>query len=576
MMRKPAFYAVSAIVCFLLVHSAAGAETAPAKTLAAAAAAETSGDLERAFTLYRQAAELEPGNQQAAIGYKRTRFQAGQLHVNRGLELRRKGDLSGAQAEFEKAAAIDPSSIVATDEAGRATREIEKPKGETPPLARAPRLAPKAAMLPEVKICNQPPAVIFQTIGKVAGIDVLFERGSMPAKTFTVHLRDRKVQDALDEVAMVTKCFWKPLSAESIFVTADNPQTRRDYEDQEMAAFYLRNITTQQELAEVVNVVRTMLDLRRVFLYNTQSAIFIRGTADQIRAATKLIGDMDKPKSEVVVDVVVMETSRSRSRQISTALTGGAALGIPVTFTPRTTTSSSTSSDSSSSSTTTTTTTPLSALGRLSSADFSLTLPGMNLALDASDSQTRILQSPQVRASDGQKAVLKIGQKVPFATGSFSSALATTTNALVNTQLSYADIGVNVELIPRVHGRDELTLHIDIDISNVADYVDIGGVSQPVIGQRKVSHEVRLREGQATVLAGLAENQDSKLNSGIPGLVNIPVLRRLFSNDKSDRSLHDLLIVLIPHIVRTPEYTPANVEPIQIGSETVIRVKSGQ
>jgi general secretion pathway protein D len=303
-----------------------------------------------------------------------------------------------------------------------------------------------------------------------------------------------------------------------------------------------------------------MLDIKRVLVYTSENAIFLRGSADQVRAARQLVDNMDKPKPEVVIDVLVMETSRSRSRQISTALSGGTALGIPITFTPRSGSS--------------TTKTPLSTLKHLSSADFSVALPGLNLALDASDNQTRILQSPQVRASDGQKASLKIGQRVPFATGSFNAGTgATGTSPLVNTQFSYADVGVNVEVTPHVHGRDELTLHIDIDISNVADHVDIGGVSEPVIGQRKISHEVRLREGQATVLAGLAENQDTRQLNGLPGLLNVPLLRRLFGGDKRDREHTDLLIILIPHIVRWPEYTASNLRPALIGTDVVVRTK---
>jgi len=139
----------------------------------------------------------------------------------------------------------------------------------------------------------------------------------------------------------------------------------------------------------------------------------------------------------------------------------------------------------------------LSKLGRLSSADFSLSLPGLNLALDASDTQTHILQSPQVRGFGWTKASLKIGQRIPFATGSFNTGVSNSLTPLVSTQFQYADVGVNVDLIPHVHGKDEVTLHVDIDVSSVADHVDIGGVSQPIIGQRKIGHEVRLKEGQA-------------------------------------------------------------------------------
>jgi len=149
---------------------------------------------------------------------------------------------------------------------------------------------------------------------------------------------------------------------------------------------------------------------------------------------------------------------------------------------------------------------------------------------------------------------------------------------LVSTQFQYADVGVNVDLIPHVHGKDEVTLHVDIDVSSVADHVDIGGVSQPIIGQRKIGHEVRLKEGQATVLAGLAQLQDSKSITGLPGFINVPVLRGLFGGDKVDRGQSDLLIVLIPHIVRTPQpHTPESRSEGHWhggGNQSAIEVKS--
>jgi len=437
-------------------------------------------------------------------------------------------------------------------------------------LGDVPKLAPRTDVFSELAISSQPAAVLFQTLGKIGGIDVVLDTSVAPGgKTYTIHLTGKTVEQALDEAAALTRTFWKALSPNSVLVALDNPQTRHDLEDQQLAAFYLHNITAPAELNEMANILRQMLDIRRVTIYPSQNALFVRASEDQVRAARLLVEDMDKAKSEVVVDVVVMETSRNRSRQISTALAGSVALGVPITFTPRN--PASTGSSSSSSSTQQTT---IANWKHLSASDFSVALPGLNLALDSTDSQTKILQSPQVRASDGQKASLKIGQRVPVATSQITAgATAVNGNLLGSTQISYSDIGVTVELTPHVHSHDELTLHIDIDISSVADHVEVGGISEPIIGRRTVSHEVRLREGEATLLAGLTENSESKHSSGIPGLTRIPLLRHLFANDGSDHSNTDLLIVLVPHIVKAPEYTPANLAPVYIGTDTAVRVR---
>jgi general secretion pathway protein D len=554
------------MIWMLCVSSALAADTTAAALVEAGSAAESRRDFDRAVELFSNALHADPRNEQAAISLKRAQFEAAMVHVNRGLLLRQQGDLPGALAEFERAESIDPSSFAAREEAAR-IREVNGKLPSAGKLADVPKLTPTIDVFSEMTINAMPIPILFQTLGKLAGIDVAVDAGVSPGgKTYTVHLTGKTVEQALDEAAILTRTFWKPLSPNSIFVAMDTPQTRHDFEDQQLAAFYLHNVTTPAEMNEMANTLRLMLDLRRITVYPSQNALIVRGSEDQVRAARLLIDDLDKAKPEVVVDVLVMETSRSRSRQISTALAGSAALGVPITFTPRNPVSSGSSSSVAQ--------TSIQSLKHLSASDFSVALPGLNLALDASDSQTKILQSPQVRASDGQKASLKIGQRVPLATSSLTTAATGQNGSLLgSTQISYADIGVNVELTPHVHSRDELTLHIDIDISSVADHADVGGISEPIIGRRTVSHEVRLREGQATLLAGLTENSETKHSTGIPGLSRVPVLRHLFANHNSDGANSDLLIVLVPHLVKLPTYSPANLEPIYIGTDGVVRVR---
>src|SRR5947208_4402594 len=163
---------------------------------------------------------------------------------------------------------------------------------------------------------NQPPKVLFETLGKIAGINVIFDPEYQPPTAgggrFTVDLTNTTVDDALDYLAVQTKSFWKPLSANTIFVTQDNVQKRRDFEDYVVKVFYIKNATTVQELQEISTTVRSVTEIRRAFTYNAQNAILMRGTVDQMALAEKLILDLDKPKPEVVIDVLVMEASRSR------------------------------------------------------------------------------------------------------------------------------------------------------------------------------------------------------------------------------------------------------------------------
>jgi general secretion pathway protein D len=190
------------------------------------------------------------------------------------------------------------------------------------------------------------------------------------------------------------------------------------------------------------------------------------------------------------------------------------------------------------------------------------------------DTKTKVRQSPQIRASDGQKAQLNIGDRIPYATGSFQPGVGSVgVSPLVQTQFNFVDTGVNVDITPYVHSADEVTLHVDINVSTVRDRIDLGGVSQPIIGQRKAVADIRLREGEVSILGGLTQITDSQTVNGIPGLVNIPILGKLFFGSQSiEKDRAQLMIALIPHIVRTPDYTSENVRGIGVGNDSTVRL----
>ncbi len=190
-----------------------------------------------------------------------------------------------------------------------------------------------------------------------------------------------------------------------------------------------------------------------------------------------------------------------------------------------------------------------------------------------SDSRTKIQESPEVRVSDGQKVVLKIGEKYPYATGSYASATTTSTVSAVNTQFQFADVGVNVELTPHVHGSDELTLHVKVDITSIANSVTVDGVTEPVIAQKMNEADIRLKDGEVSLLGGLMSDQDTSVTGGIPGLVNIPILGKyLFGNTSKDKQKEQLMIGLIPHIVRKPDITGLDMKGIAAGTDATVKL----
>jgi general secretion pathway protein D len=271
----------------------------------------------------------------------------------------------------------------------------------------------------------------------------------------------------------------------------------------------------------------------------------------------------------VVVQVEVLQARTDRLRDLG-VLPGQQAT---LAFAPNGTTTTSGG---------TTTTNPLTLknLKHLSTKDYTVTLPGATANAVLTDTYTKIIQNPEIRSVDGQPAKLRVGDRVPVATGSFQAGVgvgstggAGFVNPLVNTQFTYLDVGVNVDITPRVHPNHEVSLKIKVEVSSVTGTSTIGGIQQPIISQRTLDHEIRLKEGEANVLGGLFERTDTKTLNGWPGLAKIPFLRYLFSDEKTDHQENEVLIVLIPRIVRMPEWTKANLRSMYSGSETNVQVK---
>lgn len=576
---------------------------------------EVRKEWDKALELYQKALAEDPADVRYQLSVDQMVFQAAQAHVEKGRKLRKQGLLNEALVEFEHAYLIDPSSDIAEQEIQTTRQMIERDKkkvdmkpedrGLTPSeLSKKETTEKLALMLPmpelrplnpqpiNLKMVNQPGKVLFETVGKLAGINVLFDPEYTTPKPQSIELTGATLDEALDYVGLITKSFWKPLSSNTIFVTQDNTTKRRDYEEQVMKVFYLTNVTTPQELQEIVTAVRSVADIQRLFVYNAQRAIIARGEADRIALAGKIIHDLDKPKSEVVIDILVMQASTTITKNLSAAITPNG-LNLPITFAPRAsittpaaatsttaTTSTATATSTAAATTTpaatgtsTTNSIPLAYIGKVNTEDFSTVLPSGMLQAVLSDSGTKVLQSPEIRSVDNQKASIKIGEKEPIASGSFQPGVAGVgINPLVNTQFTFIDVGVNVDLTPQVHDNNEVSMHVEIEISSVISTVNLGGIDQPVISQEKVIHDIRMKDGEVSLLAGLRQDQDSTTVTGIPGLSDIPVIKWLFSSKTINKSSSDLLIAIIPHIIRRPDYTPENLAGVAVGNATVVKL----
>src|SRR5262249_11372936 len=412
---------------------------------------------------------------------------------------------------------------------------------------------------------------------KIVVINLRFN-SDYTSRKIPVYLQNVTLQQALYIVSLESRTFWRPVTPNTIFVAADNTGKRRELEQSVIKTFYLGNVATPTDLQDVVNAIRTILEVQRIQQIPSQNAIVVRGTPDQLALAQKMIDDIDKSKPEVIVDVVVAQVRRDRVRQMGILPPQNATVALQGTNTTTTTSGSGSGSGGGTTTTTTGSGTGLNFndLQHLNSTNYAFSIDPLHAQLLMNDSNTKILENPQIRAADGMKASLNVGDRIPIATGSFGTPLGigTGVGALgVNTQFQYIDVGVTIEIQPHVHPDGEISLKATLTISNQTGTASIGGISQPIISQRKVDHEIRLRDGEMNLLGGIYEDQVTLNTAGVPFLSKIPLIKYLFSQEDKERHTNEVVFLLVPHIVRSQMLSSINRKAFDVGTSTGIDLR---
>jgi general secretion pathway protein D len=534
--------------------------------------AEAGQDYDAAFDFFQKANAKNPKDLSYRTALYRVRQTASSTHITKGQKLLQSGDEQGALSEFLHAAAIDPGN----EAAQQAISHLRQKNGPLAPESEAavPEPAGEQQDIDSISapvdlkpVSNEPltlhmtedAKVIYQAIGKAAGVNVLFDP-DYNSKRIQVDLNNVSLLDALRIVGTMSGTFWRPVTANTLFVAQNTRIKRTELDEQAVQTFYLSNAWQQNDLNDVQTALRNVLTSAKIYGVASQNAIVMRGTPDELLLAQKLINDLDKARAEVVVDIAVMEVSKNWERTLGVSWPSS----IGVALTPPNATSSTTSSTT----TTATTVSPtLYDLAHLKATNFAVTVGSATLNLLLSDSNTKVLQSPRIRATGDQKATMKIGSRIPIATGSYQTGAATAVvSSLVNTQFQYQDVGVNIEMTPTIHFDHDVTLKIKIEVTSQSGSVTISGVTEPILSQRVVDQVIRLREGEASILGGIQNNQEQQTLTGIPGLSSIPILKYIFGSKDHTIQNDEIVFVVVPHIVRSQELDQANLRAIDTGS----------
>jgi len=559
--------------------------------------AEARDDYDAAFEDYRQAHLKKPNDMQYKTSYESMRYKSSNMHVDRGRVLRQSGDVDGAINEFARALQIDPGNQAAAQELqvmekraapgggaggpGSPGKPLVPGMGEQTPYQRHMQseistldgpvtLQPVSDDPLTLHMAQQDTEVVYQAICRAAGLNVIFDPEYVP-KRIPVDLQDVSLEQALHIVGVLSGTFWKPVTSNTIFVAQNTRAKRTEVDDLAVQTFYLTNVSQQNDANEIMVAIRNLLDPGlKIYLVASQNALIIRGTPDELILAEKIINDLDRTKPEVVVDVAELEVNRSLERNIGITLP--TSFGLTPQYSNANISTSSTTTTTGSSTTTTSGLT-LNTLGNLNATNFAVTVGGGQVNALLADSDTRILQNPRIRATDGQHSTLKIGSKIPVATGSYSAGTAITTASLgVQTQFTYLDVGVNIDMTPTVHYDGEISLKLKVEVSAENGTSTISGVQEPIISQRVADQVIQLKDGEPALLAGLMQVQDTKSVNGTPGLGELPILKYFFASTDKTQASDDIVFLIIPHIVRESILTDENTRAIYTGTSQSVEL----
>ncbi|MGQ9835795.1 MAG: secretin N-terminal domain-containing protein [Thermoanaerobaculaceae bacterium] len=510
----------------------------------------------------------DPSNIKLKMDLQRARTRAAEEHFRRGLAFREAGELARARLELELAVQLDPTHQYAETELAKVRKDLailaqeggqakleEAKRAAREMKVKPPILTPETAEPMSLSFPN-PVNVrdIYNALGKAFGFNVLFDPKLRDTR-IAIELKNVKARQALDSVAQAAQHFYKVLDEKTIIVAEDTPQNRRDYEDLVVKTFFLSNA----DVKDVNNMIRLLFDARRVATNEQLNSLVIRDTADKVAIAERLIAANDKSKAEVLVSVELLQVDSSKLRDIGTSLSS---YSFPITLDPRSITGKPEDSRI-----------PLPRLDDITRSMWGVVVPNLTINLIKSAGQAETLAQPELRITEGEKGSVIIGDRVPIPTTTFNTTQTVGGNIVPITAFQYQDVGIKINVEPRVHHNNEITLKLEVEVSELGESVEVAqGQRQPKIGTRTIKSVIRLKDGETSLLAGLLRYTKRESRSGLPWLSDLPVIGGLFRSAQHDFKKTDLILTLTPHIIRNPDITEEDLAPIWVGTETRISV----
>jgi len=519
--------------------------------------AERAQDYDRAVVEYTNAARTHPNDTDLRLALERVKLRASMEHFNKGRRLAGIGKLEEGLQELQLASELNPTngeiddqlrqtrtalrSKIAVTREGKTRLETLIDQANESPL---PGLdLPKGVKLADSLVFRNASARdIFTAIGHFAGVNIVFDP-QFRDTTLSIDLRNSLLEDALQSVTASTRTFFRVTAANTVTIVPDTPAKRREYEEEIIRTFYLSNA----EPKEVLDVLRLVVDNRRLGPIQGINAITIKDTPEKILAAAKVISAIDKARAEVIIDVELVQVERTTLQEYGLEIASPGNDGI------------SGAADVNKTGLT------LRDLRHLGQSSVIMTgVPALYYKLLKNNANTRVLANPQLRTAEGLPAQAKFGERVPVPTVTFAPIATGGVNQQPITSYTYENIGVNIDITPRLHHNDEVSLNIKLEVSNLSG---TGFNNLPTFGERSISTTIRLKDGETNLLAGLIRDDERRSLSGVPGLTDLPIVGRLFASNHRDSTQTDIVLMITPRIVRVLDLTEADLRAFRVGRD---------
>ncbi|VVO38368.1 secretin N-terminal domain-containing protein [Pseudomonas fluorescens] len=507
----------------------------------------TEADQDRAMREYASARvgygrvlTIEPSNVRARDALRQIEqlrnldeyLRQGQAHL-------RRGDIFGAERQVRDILALDPKNESALE----LRRSIEQIQSRN--VVPFPQLRMRLDRPVTLEFRDANLKVIFEVLSQVAGLNFIFDKDLRPDMKATIFVRDVRIEDAVELLLQQNQLHQKVVNDNTLLIYPDSPQKIKDYQELVMRTFYLTSIDSNTAL----NMVKTMLKTRDVFVDERLNTLTMRDTPDAVRMAEKLFQSQDQSNPEVVLEVQVMEVSRQRIIDLG--------LQWPNTF-------GVINSDG-------TGVSILDQLRGINSGRISIA-PSPQLKINAQDNDINTLASPVIRVSNREQARIHIGQRVPIIS---ATSMPSTQGPVITESVTYLDVGLKLEVQPIVHLNNEVAIKIALEVSNATPLEPTRQGTIPVqVDTRNAQTTLRLHDGETQVLAGLVRNDHGATGNKIPGLGDIPGLGRLFGSNKDSLGKSELVLSITPRIVRNlPYQSPSDME-FPTGTETSMHIQN--